>query len=309
MRIIFMGTPDFALPSLKALLHSSENIIAVVTQPDRPKGRGQTLSPSPIKMAAQNAGIFILQPHRLKDSGFLEELKRLNPDLIVVVAYGKILPSEVLHLPPRGCINVHASLLPKYRGAAPIAWAIIHGETQTGVTTIHMDEGLDTGEIYLQETSEILPSDTTGTLAIRLSEIGAKLLLKTVKGILDKTLTVLPQDHTRATVAPLLTKEHGVIDWMLPADQIANRVRGLDPWPGAYTSYAKDRWKLWRVAASDLLTDKPPGEIVKVEKTAILVATGRGVLAIQQIQVGNSKKMSVRDWLAGHSIKTGNSFG
>lgn len=305
MRLVFMGTPDFALPSLKALTSSGHTLSAVVTQPDSPQGRGQHLSPPPVKVQAEAAGIKVLQPQKLKDPAFLDELARLRPDLIVVVAFGRILRPEVLQLPRLGCINVHASLLPKYRGAAPIAWAIIKGEKQTGVTTFKMDEGMDTGDIYFQEAVEIKPSDTAGSLAIRLSEVGARLLLRTVEGIEAGALTPIPQDHTQATLAPMLTKEQGEVDWRLPAQQIAHLVRGLSPWPGAYTFYREERWKLWSVTERDTVTDQQAGAILKVGKDSIEVAAGRGVVEIRELQPANGKRMSAKEFVAGHHLEEG----
>jgi methionyl-tRNA formyltransferase len=241
----------------------------------------------------------------MKDPGFLEELKRMNPDLIVTVAFGRILPPEVLILPRLGCVNVHASLLPKYRGAAPIPWAIIQGEKQTGVTTFKMDEGMDTGDIYLTETVEIKPSDTAGTLAARLSEVGAKVLLRTLEGLKAGTLKPVPQDHAKATMAPLLTKEHGELDWGLPADQIALFVRGLDPWPGAYTFYKEERWRLWAVTPSDAPSDRKPGSIIRVGKEGIEVATGQGIVEIRELQPANGRRMTTREFLSGHLVEEG----
>jgi methionyl-tRNA formyltransferase len=305
MHIVFMGTPDFALPSLKALQDSRQTVAAVITQPDRPKGRGRSLTSPPVKVAAEKAGIPVLQPQKMKDPAFLDELTRLKPDLIVVVAFGRILPPEVLKIPPRGSVNVHASLLPKYRGAAPSAWAIIQGEKQTGVTTFKLDEGMDTGDIYLQETVPILPSDTAGSLAQRLSEVGARVLSNTLEGIMNGTLKPIPQDHTKATLAPLLKKEQGELNWALPAHEIFNLVRGLDPWPGAYTYCRGDRWSLWGVKVRDIMSDKKPGTILKVAKDSLEVATGKGVLAIYELQPANARRMSVRDFLAGHEVKEG----
>ena len=300
-----MGTPDFALPSFKAVVESNQILVCVITQPDRPKGRGHLLSPPPVKVAAERAGIPVLQPKKMKDPAFWGKLTQLNPDLIVVVAFGRILPPEVLKIPRRGCVNLHASLLPKYRGAAPSAWAIVRGEKQTGVTTIQMDEGMDTGEIYLQKTMEILPSDTAGTLTNRLSETGAELLLMTLEGIMNGTLKTIPQDHSKATLAPILKKEHGEINWTLSASKIANLVRGLDPWPGAYTYYLKERWKLCGVTVRDASTDKRPGAILKVVKDRIEVATGEEVLVIHELQPANARRMSVKEFLAGHDIEEG----
>ena len=305
MRIVFMGTPEFSLPSFRALLNSHQSPVAVVTQQDRPKGRGHRVVSPPVKQAAQNAGISVLQPRTLRDSGFLRQLRQLDPELIVVVAFGKILPPEILKIPSWGCVNVHASLLPKYRGAAPVAWAIIKGEEQTGVTTMRMDEGMDTGDIYLKEVAGIFPDDTAGSLLHRLSERGSLLLLKTIEGIAKGSLQAQPQDHTQATMAPMLKKELGEVDWKLPAFHIANLVRGLDPWPGAYTFYSRQLWKLWEVSARDIPESQKPGRITKVTQDAIEVATGQGILCIRKLQPANARRMTTREFLAGHAVKEG----
>src|SRR5574341_1359923 len=241
MRIVFMGTPDFAVPSLEALLKSDDQVVGIVTQPDRPKGRGQTLTPSPIKLITQREKLPLLQPTKMKDQAFLDALASWKADLIAVAAFGRILPPAVLKLPPRGCINVHGSLLPKYRGAGPIQWAIINGESESGITTMLIDEGMDTGAILLQERLAITPDDTAGTLSPRLAELGGRVLIETIKQLRAGTLVPRPQDHSQATLAPLLKKEDGLIDWTMNAAAIANRVRGLSPWPGAYTFAGEDR--------------------------------------------------------------------
>ena len=235
MRIVFMGTPEFAVPSLEALLKSDDRVVGIVTQPDRPRGRGQRLSPSPVKVIAQREQLPLLQPTKMKDPAFMAELSGWKPDFIAVAAFGRILPPAILSLPPRGCVNVHGSLLPKYRGAGPIQWAIINGETETGITTMLMDEGMDTGAILLQEKIPIVPEDTAGSLSPRLADLGGRLLVETLAQLKAGTLTPRPQDHAQASLAPLLKKEDGVIDRSLPATMIANRIIGLTPWPGAHT--------------------------------------------------------------------------
>src|SRR6476469_655465 len=229
MRIVFMGTPEFAVPSLEALLKSDARVVGIVTQPDRPRGRGQHLSPSPVKVIAQRDEIPLLQPTKMKDPSFMAELSGWKPDVIAVAAFGRILPPAILSLPSRGCINVHGSLLPKYRGAGPIQWAIINGETETGITTMLMDEGMDTGAMLLQEKLEILAEDTAGTLAPRLAELGGCLLLDTLARLKAGTLTPKKQDDRQTTLAPILKKEDGLIDWTMSATSLANRVRGLSP--------------------------------------------------------------------------------
>lgn len=309
MRIVFMGTPDFAVPSLEALLKSPDEVVGVVTQPDRPKGRGQVLTPSPVKQVALREHIPILQPTKMKDPDFLAALGAWKPDLIAVAAFGRILPPVILSLPPKGCINVHGSLLPKYRGAGPIQWAIINGETETGITTMLMDEGMDTGAMLLQEKIMITPDDTAGSLSPRLAELGGRLLVETLTRLKAGTLVPQVQDHAQATMAPLLKKEDGAIDWALSATAIANRVRGLTPWPGAYTFLGEDRWMLYRAVALTGASAEPPGRITAVTKDAIQVATGEGLLAVKELQPANSRRMTVAQYLAGHPIQAGLQLG
>jgi len=306
MRIVFMGTPEFSVPSLKALLTSEHSVVGVVTQPDRPKGRGQELTASPIKQLAVQHKIPILQPLKMKDPAFLDALSAWKPDLIAVTAFGRILPKVILDIPPRGCVNVHASLLPKYRGAGPIQWALIRGEQETGITTILMDEGMDTGAMLLQERAAITPDDTAGTLSSKLADIGGRLLLDTLARIQNGTVTPQPQDQSQATMAPLLKKEDGLLDWTLPAIDLANRVRGLSPWPGAYTYFGEDRWVIWKSQALDRSTTAvPPGTIMDATKEGLIVATGSGVLRIMEFQPANSRRMSVAQYLAGHTLVPG----
>ena len=310
MRLVFMGTPDFASASLEALLKSDDSIVGIVTQPDRPKGRGQILMPSPVKLLAQREQIPLLQPIKMKDPDFLQALAEWKPDFIAVAAFGRILPPAILSLPPLGCINVHGSLLPKYRGAGPIQWAIINGESETGITTMLMDEGMDTGPMLLQEAVPITPDDTGGTLAPRLAELGGRLLVETIARLKVGTLVPRPQDSSRATLAPLLKKEDGAIDWTLPAAVLANRVRGLSPWPGAYTAVAGgDRWTIWRALTLPGPVTQLPGVIVAITREAIHVATGEGILAVMELQPANSRRMATSQYLAGHSIAVGLQLG
>ncbi|MGH7208386.1 MAG: methionyl-tRNA formyltransferase [Nitrospiraceae bacterium] len=306
MRIVFMGTPAFAVPSLEALFRADDSVAGVVTQPDRPKGRGQELAAAPVKLVCEREGLPLLQPVKLKDPAFLESLQAWEPDLIAVAAFGRILPPAILRMPPRGCINVHASLLPKYRGAGPIQWAIINGERETGITTMLMDEGMDTGAILLQERVPIQPDETAGALSARLAEVGGRLLVETIRRLKDGTVTPQPQDQSRATLAPLLTKEDGLIDWKLTATDIANRVRGMSPWPGAYTFAGEDRWVLLRASAVDRPAGAAvPGTIIQASKDALVVATGGGLLAITELQPANSRRMAVSQYLAGHPLSPG----
>ncbi len=310
MRLVFMGTPDFASASLEALLKSDDSVVGIVTQPDRPKGRGQILTPSPVKLLAQREQIPLLQPLKIKDPEFLQALAGWKPDLIAVAAFGRILPPVILSLPPHGCINVHGSLLPKYRGAGPIQWAIINGETETGITTMLMEEGMDTGAMLLQEAIPITADDTAGSLSPRLAELGGRLLVETIVRLKAGTLAPQPQDASRATLAPLLKKENGAIDWVLPATAIANRIRGLSPWPGAYTTVVGgDRWTIWRALALPSSVTSPPGMVVAITNEAIHVATGEGVLAVMELQPANSRRMAVSQYLAGHPILVGFQLG
>ena len=305
MRVVFMGTPEFAVPSLEMLLKSDDEVVGVVTQPDRPKGRGQQLSPSAVKVIAQREQLPLLQPTKMKDPGFVAELSAWKPDLIAVAAFGRILPPAILVLPPRGCINVHGSLLPKYRGAGPIQWALINGETETGITTMLMDEGMDTGAMLLQESMAIRPDDTAGTLSPRLGELGGRLLIETLAQLKAGTLTPRVQDHSQATMAPLLRKEDGLINWAMSATSIANRIRGLSPWPGAYTFLKGERWTICRATVDDGATKASPGQIIAITKDAMHVATGRGALAIRELQPANSRRMPVAQYLTGHSLEIG----
>jgi methionyl-tRNA formyltransferase len=310
MRIVFMGTPDFAAASLEALLKSDDSVVGIVTQPDRPKGRGQILTPSPVKILAQRGRIPLLQPLKMKDPEFLQTLAGWKPDLITVAAFGRILPPAILSLPPRGCINVHGSLLPKYRGAGPIQWAIINGETETGITTMLMDEGMDTGAMLLQEAIPITTDDTAGSLSPRLAELGGRLLVETIVRLNAGTLVPQPQDSSQATLAPLLKKEDGIIDWALPATVLANRVRGLSPWPGAYTTVAGgDRWTIWRALALPSSVTSPPGVVVAITNEVIHVATGEGVLVVMELQPANGRRMAVSQYLAGHPVAIGMQLG
>lgn len=309
MRIVFMGTPEFAVPSLEALLKSDDQVVGVVTQPDRPKGRGQAVVFSPVKQICLREGLPILQPTKMKDPAFLDALRGWQPDVIAVAAFGRILPPVILALPPKGCINVHGSLLPKYRGAGPIQWAIIRGEEETGITTMLMDEGMDTGAMLLQERVAIEVDDTAGTLAPRLAQVGGRLLVETLRRLKAGTLVPLQQDHSQATMAPMLKKEDGLIDWTMAAAEIRNRVRGLSPWPGAYTKCRGERWTIWRVAVLPESAAAPPGTITTVTKDALEVATGSGTIRLQEIQPANSRRMTVAQYLAGHRLAAGTQLG
>jgi len=305
MRIIFFGTPAFAVPSLKALQQSGEEIIAVVTQVDKKKGRDQISSPPPVKRFAMHNGIKVLQPANMKDPVFLEKLSAIKPEVIIVVAYGKILPLPILNLPRYGCVNLHASLLPKYRGAAPIQWTLIKGEKKTGVTTMFMDEGLDTGDILLQEETGIADEDNAETLGEKLSEIGATLLVKTMNGLKEGSLKPMPQEGI-PSFAPLLKKEDGRIDWSKGAMEIFNFVRGMYPWPCAYCYFQQERIKITRVKV--VKGSGVPGRIKKVSKGELIVGTGEEMISILELQAEGKRVMDVSAFLQGRRIQEGDKF-
>ena len=312
MRVVFMGTPEFSVPSLEALLDSEFPVIGVVTQPDRPRGRGRTITPSPVKEIAQARSLPILQPEKMKHPDFLGALERWHPDIIVVTAFGRILPKVILDLPSRGCINVHGSLLPRYRGAAPIQWALINGDLVTGITTMLMDEGMDTGGILLKESVSIHPEETAGELSVRLAMVGGRLLLDTLWGWSANQITPLAQDENQVTLAPPLKKEDGNISWNQSAVAIANRIRGMSPWPGAYTFCGEERLSVWKASPGpDMIegTHHPPGTILNLGKHQILVTTGQGVLAITELQPPNRKRLNVAQFLSGYRLRAGMVFG
>jgi len=309
MRIIFMGTPEFAVPSLAALFDNGEQVVLVITQPDRPRGRGRKMSPPPVRVVAEKAGIPVLQPAKIKTADFLEQIHSYSPDLIVVAAYGRILPKSLIELPTFGTINVHASLLPKYRGAAPIQWAVINGERQTGVTIMQMDEGLDTGDILLPGVVPIEENDTAGTLAIRLASLGGRLLIDTLNRLRDGTLEAVRQDDGQSTLAPPLTKENGRIDWSLPAFRISCLIRGLDPWPTAFSFLEKERIRFFKPSVLKDEVSAAPGTIIRAEEDGLVVATGENQLLVSEIQREGSRRMTVRDYLLGHSLEKGAVFG
>lgn len=302
LSIIFFGTPEFAVPSLLSLIGSGEEISLVVTQTDKRKGRRHEPAPPPVKIAASGAGLRVMQPAQLKDNSFLETVVTLKPEIIIVVAYGKILPKSVLKIPEHGCINVHASLLPKYRGAAPMAWAIIRGEKVTGVTTMLMDEGLDTGPILLQQATEISIKDTTGSLGQKLSEMGASLLNETVKGIREGSVRPIPQKG-EGSYAPPLKKNDGLIDWSKSAVEIFNFVRGMHPWPGAYCHIHNERVNLLKTEAID--GEGTPEVLVKTGKDELVVGTGHGLLSIIELQPSGKRPMSASAFIQGRKLKEG----
>ncbi len=308
MKIVFMGTPDFAEKSLEAIYNSGHEILAVVTNPDRPKGRGMKMVSSPVKEFAVSKNLKIYQPEKVrKNIEFIEEIKKLQPDVICVVAYGKILPKEILDIPKLGCINVHGSLLPKYRGAAPIQWAVINGEKVTGVTTMYMDIGMDTGDMILKEEVSIGEDETTGELWDKLSEVGAKLLVKTLKQIEDGTATRIPQGED-FSMAPMLNKEMSKINWnSQSAQEIKNLVRGLNPIMGTYSYLNDKKIKFWKVNTLPLEnTNAENGTVIKSDsKEGLFIKAKDGIIQVLEIQGENAKKMCIQDFLRGNEIKEG----
>lgn len=307
-RIIFLGTPEFAVPSLQALLDHGEEVVAVVCQPDKPKGRGRKLSPPPVKELALAAGLPVLQPTRVRTPEFLEELRGYQPDIMVVTAYGRILPGPVLDLPPLGTINVHGSLLPKYRGAAPIQWAVLNGEAETGITIMQMDEGMDTGDILLPGRLAIAPNDTAGSLAVKMADLGGKLLLEALERLKACSLPPLKQDESLATPAPPLTKELSEIDWRRPAREISCQIRGLDPWPMAHTTLDGKWLRLFAPQVLHGPVSESPGSLCRADKTGLTVATGEDYLRISEVQLEGGKRMSTDAFLRGRPLKAGLRF-
>ncbi len=314
MRIVFCGTPEFAVPTLKRLLAKPDFAIeAVVTQPDRPRGRGQRVSSSPVKGLALDAGLYVYQPEKIKSDSAYEFFKRLAPDAVVIIAYGQIIPARLIEIPRLGWINLHASLLPKYRGAAPVNWAILNGETRTGLTTMQIDAGLDTGPILLQQALEIRRDETAPQLAQRLAEAGAALVVATLRQLDRGEITPTPQDHAQATLAPLLKKEDGRINWSLRAQQIYDRIRGLEPWPGAFTTFRGKLCQVWgRPAAapeSTAAVGQPPGTLV-AEKGELYVACGDMTwLELEAVQLEGRKRVPAGDFAHGARLKPGEQFG
>ena len=312
LRVIFMGSAQLSCPSLRALLDcSSCEVVGVVTQPDRPKGRDLKVQPTPVKEMALQKSVPVLQPERARNPEFQEALVKLQPGLIAVAAYGQILPRALLELPKFGCLNVHTSLLPKYRGAAPIQNAILNDEPETGVTIMKMDEGLDTGGILAQESTQIEPQDTAQTVHDRLAEMGARLLVQTLPAYLSGALVSVPQPAEGASYAPKIKKQDGIIDWSRPARSIWNQVRGLVPWPCAFTFVRSGSrshlLKLWRAEPAEGAGS--PGEILRAGKDGILVGTGQGTLRIAALQLEGGRRLTAQEFVAGHALKPGERLG
>ncbi|HEY6061617.1 MAG TPA: methionyl-tRNA formyltransferase [Gemmatimonadales bacterium] len=309
LRVVFLGTPEFAVPSLQALLAETD-VRAVITQPDRPKGRGRQVAPPAVAGVAQAQQLRLLQPTRLRSPELIETLRAVAPDLNVTVAYGKIIPREVLDLPPLGSINVHPSLLPKYRGASPIAAAILSGETETGVTIMYQSMELDAGDIILQRRAPIAPDDTTRTLEARLARLGADALLEALRLIASGSAPRIPQDHRAASYAGKLEKEHGRIDWAKPPAAVVNLVRAMDPWPSAFTTHRGGLLKVWRATSADRSPSGEPGTILEVGGgSGIVVASGGGAVRLLEVQPEDRRRMSADDYARGARVTVGERLG
>ena len=310
MRIVFMGTPDFSVPALKALVEAGHEVAAVVTQPDRPRGRGKELQMTPVKVQALAYGIPVYQPEKVKDPAFVESLRDLQPEVIVVIAFGQILSRDILDLPPYGCINIHASLLPTYRGAAPIQWAVIDGEKETGVTTMMMDVGLDTGDMLEKTIIPLDPKETGGSLFDKLSQAGGPLILSTLEKLKAGTAVRTPQTDEDSTYAKMLTKSLGQIDWSMEAAAIERLIRGLNPWPSAYTFVHGKTLKIWD---ADVLKESSdgaaPGQIIRTDPHSLIVAAGEALLSIRELQLEGKKRMDVETFLRGYTIEKGEILG
>lgn len=317
MKIIFMGTPDFSVGTLEELIKAGHEIALVVTQPDKPKGRGKAMQYPPVKEAALAHGLSVYQPQRIREPSCVEYLKTFAPDMIVVVAFGQILPKDILEMPRYCCVNVHASLLPRYRGAAPIQWAVMNGEEVTGVTTMRMDEGLDTGDMILKEEVALAPDETGGSLFDKLAATGARLCVKTLAQIEDGTAVYTPQDHSKATCTRMIKKELGAMDFGKSAVELERLVRGLNPWPSAYTRCGGKTLKIWKAAvapADNAVSEKNassvcPGTVVAVGKDRLAVQTGDGVLLLLEVQLEGKKRMPVGDFLRGYPLEEGTLLG
>ncbi len=302
-KIVFMGTPDFAVPSLKALVSHNYRVAFVVTQPDRPKGRGRKPTPPPVKIVALDLGLEVFQPERVSSEAFCEVIEEAQPDLLVVVAFGQLLKRKLLEVPSWGSINIHASLLPKYRGPAPIQWAVLNNERVTGLTSMKMDEGMDTGPILLQQEVEIFPDETAGQLHDRLAPLAGELLIKTLEGLKEGSIMPREQDHREATYAPKLDKTMAKVDWTLAASQVAARIRAFDPWPGAWAVLEGKAIKLFSAFVADAATTtKHPGRIAEVEESCIMVETGAGLVGIRELQAPGKRRLKAAEFVRGSRL-------
>ncbi len=305
MRIVFMGTPDFSVPALEALVKAGHDVIAVVTQPDKPKGRGKEVSMTPVKEKAVSLGIPVYQPVKARNPEFVSLLSELNPDAMVVAAFGQILPKSILDIPKYGCINIHASLLPKYRGASPIQHAVIDGEKESGITTMMMAEGLDTGDILDQELVTLDEQETGGSLHDKLSEIGGRLILTTLKKLEEGTAVRTPQDESKTCYVGMIKKTMGDIDWSMEAAVIERLIRGLNPWPSAYTSWNGKVLKIWAAEVLSKEYEGICGQVVETDKNSLIVKTGKGSLKLTELQLQGKKRMDTASFLRGYQVTAG----
>ena len=308
MRVIFMGTPDFAVGTLEEIIKAGHEVALVVTQPDKPKGRGKAMQFTPVKECALKHGIEVFQPVKVRESANVEYLRKFNADIMIVVAFGQILPKSILDMPKYGCVNVHASLLPKYRGAAPIQWAVINGEEVTGVTTMLMDDGFDTGDMIAKRQVRLDENETGGSLFDKLADVGAKLCVETMDMLLNGTAEFTPQDNEASTHTAMIHKELGEIDWNKSAVEIERLIRGLNPWPSAYTHLNGKTFKIWQAKVLDENSDKEPGNISKINKNDFCVQTGDGQLILKEVQLEGKKRMDAGSFLRGNQLEEGMAF-
>lgn len=305
MRVVFMGTPDFAVGTLEAILAAGHEVVGVFTQPDKPKGRGKNMQFPPVKETALAHGLPVYQPEKIREASFVDTLRKMEPEVIVVVAFGQILTKEILDMPKYGCINVHASLLPKYRGSAPIQWAVINGEKESGVTTMLMNEGIDTGDMLKKAVVPLDEKETGGSLFDKLADEGAKLLVETLKDLEQGTITRTPQQEEEATHVKMLDKKMGLIDFSKSAVEIERLIRGLNPWPSAYTGYKGKTLKIWDADVVDKEMDGEVGQVVEVSKHELFIKTGKGLLSLQEVQLEGKKRMDIDAFLRGNAVEVG----
>lgn len=305
MKVIYMGTPDFSVGALEAIIKAGHEVVLVVTQPDKPKGRGKAMQASPVKECALSHGIEVFQPSKIRESENVEYLRKFGADIFVVAAFGQILPKSILDMPKYGCVNIHASLLPKYRGAAPIQWAVINGDEVTGVTTMLMNEGIDTGDMIAKKQVRLAEDETGGSLFDRLADTGAELIVETMKMLEEGTAEFTPQNSEEATHTSMISKELGSIEWSKPAAEIERLIRGLNPWPSAYTRLKGKTFKIWKARVVEVSSSDKPGTIIKIGKDELLVQTGEGALSLIEVQLEGKKRMDVASFLRGCQIEEG----
>lgn len=308
MKVIFMGTPDFAVGTLEAIIEAGHEVLLVVTQPDKPKGRGKTMQFPPVKECAVRHGLEVFQPNKIRESANVEYLRSFHADIIIVVAFGQIIPKSILDMPKYGCINVHASLLPKYRGAAPIQWAVINGDEVTGVTTMKMNEGIDTGDMIAKRQVRLAEDETGGSLFEKLAEVGARLCVETMEMVEQGTAEFTPQNSEEATHTSMIRKELGEIDWKKAAVEIERLIRGLNPWPSAFTHLNGKTFKIWKAQVEEGKSAYKPGQICEVTKNSLKVQTGDGILVLQEVQLEGKKRMEAGAFLRGVALEAGTTF-